>query len=235
MSETPETEGAWLTQEAYDRLKKELDHISGPYRQEIVDRIEAADVEPHAHSLRHAVERVGYVVRSDSMELAIQGMTCASCVGRVERALTALPGARDVAVNLATNRASLVLSGGASPSDAATALALLVGVLLGARDELVVEFVTPGREAVVVGGGELDREEVGHDGALAAADGGCAVVHGAADAGGDLDRLHVTFECAREDAVDGALELALHAFEEAHALLPSGRRHHGHRCGEPNV
>ena len=42
MSETPETEGAWLTQEAYDRLKKELDHISGPYRQEIVDRIEAA-------------------------------------------------------------------------------------------------------------------------------------------------------------------------------------------------
>jgi transcription elongation factor GreA len=42
VSETPETEGAWLTQEAYDRLKKELDHIAGPYRQEIVDRIEAA-------------------------------------------------------------------------------------------------------------------------------------------------------------------------------------------------
>ena len=32
----------WLTQEAYDRLKKELDELSGPYRQEIVDRIEAA-------------------------------------------------------------------------------------------------------------------------------------------------------------------------------------------------
>lgn len=32
----------WLTQEAYDRLKNELDHISGPNRQEIVDRIEAA-------------------------------------------------------------------------------------------------------------------------------------------------------------------------------------------------
>ena len=35
-------EGAWLTQEAYDRLKKELEHLSGPYRQEIVDRIEQA-------------------------------------------------------------------------------------------------------------------------------------------------------------------------------------------------
>lgn len=32
----------WLTQEAYDRLKNELDHISGPHRQGIVDRIEAA-------------------------------------------------------------------------------------------------------------------------------------------------------------------------------------------------
>ncbi|MDO4255147.1 MAG: transcription elongation factor GreA [Kocuria sp.] len=42
MSETPENQGAWLTQEAYDRLKKELDYISGPYRQEIVDRIESA-------------------------------------------------------------------------------------------------------------------------------------------------------------------------------------------------
>lgn len=32
----------WLTQGAYDRLKNELDHISGPHRQEIVDRIESA-------------------------------------------------------------------------------------------------------------------------------------------------------------------------------------------------
>ncbi|GAB3192507.1 transcription elongation factor GreA [Nesterenkonia suensis] len=32
----------WLTQEAYDRLKSELEHLSGPGRQEIVDRIEAA-------------------------------------------------------------------------------------------------------------------------------------------------------------------------------------------------
>ena len=34
--------GAWLTQDAYDRLKKELDHISGPYRHEIVERIDQA-------------------------------------------------------------------------------------------------------------------------------------------------------------------------------------------------
>lgn len=32
----------WLTQEAYDRLTAELEHLSGPGRQEVVDRIEAA-------------------------------------------------------------------------------------------------------------------------------------------------------------------------------------------------
>jgi transcription elongation factor GreA len=32
----------WLTQEAYDRLKAELDHLSGPGRVEIAKKIEAA-------------------------------------------------------------------------------------------------------------------------------------------------------------------------------------------------
>ncbi|MEJ5915118.1 transcription elongation factor GreA [Pseudokineococcus sp. 1T1Z-3] len=45
-TQTPTTTGpaepAWLTQEAYDRLKSELDHLSGPGRQEIAQRIEAA-------------------------------------------------------------------------------------------------------------------------------------------------------------------------------------------------
>jgi Cu+-exporting ATPase len=58
-----------------------------------------------------------------SLSFPVKGMSCASCVGRVERALKALPGARDVAVNLATHRASVVLDGGASPADAAAALA----------------------------------------------------------------------------------------------------------------
>lgn len=32
----------WLTQEAHDRLQAELEHLSGPARQEITDRIAAA-------------------------------------------------------------------------------------------------------------------------------------------------------------------------------------------------
>jgi transcription elongation factor GreA len=41
MSETT----TWLTQEAYDRLQAELDELSGPARQEITARIEAARAE----------------------------------------------------------------------------------------------------------------------------------------------------------------------------------------------
>ncbi|MBE7243482.1 MAG: copper-translocating P-type ATPase [Actinomycetospora chiangmaiensis] len=50
-------------------------------------------------------------------------MSCASCVSRVERVLTALPGARDVSVNLTTGRASLALAEGTGPAEVATALA----------------------------------------------------------------------------------------------------------------
>ena len=39
---TSQSDAPWLTQEAYDRLSKELEYISGPGRQEIIERIEAA-------------------------------------------------------------------------------------------------------------------------------------------------------------------------------------------------
>lgn len=39
-----------------------------------------------------------------AIELGIRGMTCASCVGRVERTLSKVPGVTAVAVNLATER-----------------------------------------------------------------------------------------------------------------------------------
>lgn len=40
MADTATT--TWLTQEAYNRLKAELEHLTGPGRAEITDRIEAA-------------------------------------------------------------------------------------------------------------------------------------------------------------------------------------------------
>ena len=44
----------------------------------------------------------------DTTDLAIDGMTCAACVNRVERVLSRVPGVKQVAVNLATERARIV-------------------------------------------------------------------------------------------------------------------------------
>ncbi|MCV2216916.1 heavy metal translocating P-type ATPase [Thauera sp. Sel9] len=54
-----------------------------------------------------AVEKTGYDVPPSTTELAIEGMTCASCVGRVEKVLQAVPGVAEVNVNLATERATV--------------------------------------------------------------------------------------------------------------------------------
>ncbi len=54
-----------------------------------------------------AIDQAGYSVGTATTELAIEGMTCASCVARVERGLKAVPGVTKAAVNLATNRASV--------------------------------------------------------------------------------------------------------------------------------
>lgn len=42
MSEDVTQEETWLTQEAFDRLSQELEHLSGPGRAEIAEKIEAA-------------------------------------------------------------------------------------------------------------------------------------------------------------------------------------------------
>lgn len=61
-----------------------------------------------------AIRKAGYEPLDRSVELKIGGMTCASCVGRVEKALKAVPGVLDAQVNLATERAQVrALAGGA--------------------------------------------------------------------------------------------------------------------------
>ncbi len=54
-----------------------------------------------------AIEDAGYDVASRPVDLVIEGMTCASCVARVERALSAVPGVTRAVVNLATERATV--------------------------------------------------------------------------------------------------------------------------------
>ncbi len=46
----------------------------------------------------------------NTLNLAVEGMTCASCVGRVEKALAAVPGVSAAAVNLANETARVELA-----------------------------------------------------------------------------------------------------------------------------
>ncbi|OSZ63315.1 cation-translocating P-type ATPase [Hydrogenophaga sp. IBVHS2] len=51
------------------------------------------------------------VVPKEEFEFSIEGMTCASCVSRVEKALGSVPGVREAVVNLATERATVTGAG----------------------------------------------------------------------------------------------------------------------------
>ncbi|MEB3767537.1 heavy metal translocating P-type ATPase [Acinetobacter sp. MD2] len=71
-----------------------------------------SEITIQAQQLIDAVTKAGFDahVPEHSVELDIQGMSCASCVGRVEKALTQVNGVLAVSINLATEKAQLRLT-----------------------------------------------------------------------------------------------------------------------------
>lgn len=64
------------------------------------------------------LQELGYPARTSKVTLAIQSMTCASCVGRVDAALAAIAGVTSVSVNLAAETATVdYIEGIVSPAD----------------------------------------------------------------------------------------------------------------------
>lgn len=59
------------------------------------------------------LDTAGYPARTESVRLNVASMTCASCVGRVGKALAAVPGVLDVNVNLASETATVTYAEGA--------------------------------------------------------------------------------------------------------------------------
>ena len=73
--------------------------------------------------LSQALEAAGYPVLQETVDLAVSGMSCASCSGRVERALLGVPGVIAAEVNLATERARVhVATGTAGAEELAAAV-----------------------------------------------------------------------------------------------------------------
>ena len=83
----------------------------------------------HAESpdaLAQAVQKLqelGYPARQSMVDLSVSDMTCASCVGRAQRALAAQPGVLSASVNLAAESAQITyLDGATTPAQLAEAL-----------------------------------------------------------------------------------------------------------------
>lgn len=92
------------------RVEKALKKVDGVEQANVNLATEQAVVESSAPldraALVKAIERAGYdVVVAAPIELSIDGMTCASCVARVEKALKKVPGVQQANVNLATEQA----------------------------------------------------------------------------------------------------------------------------------
>ncbi|MGE8232636.1 MAG: heavy metal translocating P-type ATPase [Stenotrophomonas sp.] len=101
------------------RVERALKAIPGVSQASVNLATERASVQTDGsvprEALVQAIHKAGYEVSAPAaQELLIEGMTCASCVGRVERALKAVPGVQSASVNLATERASV--QGAADPA-----------------------------------------------------------------------------------------------------------------------
>jgi len=101
------------------RVEKALSEIHGVQSAEVNLSTEKATVfledrVPLAQ-LKEAVESIGFgaqTVDQSQAVLEIQGMTCASCVRRVEKALSDVPGVLQAEVNFASERAMVTYTGG---------------------------------------------------------------------------------------------------------------------------
>jgi Cu+-exporting ATPase len=84
------------------RVERALNKLPGVESVSVNLASERARVEAssgHLETLIDAVQQAGYAVPLSSLELSLDGMTCASCAGRIERALGKVSGVHSVSVN----------------------------------------------------------------------------------------------------------------------------------------
>ncbi|WP_375261576.1 heavy metal translocating P-type ATPase [Palleronia sp.] len=107
------------------RAERAILSVPGVRSAEVNLATETARVEPGEAALpdiAHALSEAGYPAESTTLVLDVDDMSCASCIGRVERALKAVPGVLDARANLASGTASIdILTGATTPETLARA------------------------------------------------------------------------------------------------------------------
>ncbi|WP_119255813.1 heavy metal translocating P-type ATPase [Shinella zoogloeoides] len=91
------------------RVEKAIEKVPGVAGAAVNLATEKAEVTfagtPDIAAVADAVRKAGYGVAEEVLEFPVEGMTCASCIGRVEKALKAVPGVLEATANLAQERA----------------------------------------------------------------------------------------------------------------------------------
>ena len=100
------------------RVEKVLKQLPGVTDATVNLATETATVagDTDAAAVKQAIEKAGFSVPTASIALAINGMTCASCSARVEKALNKVPGVLEASVNPATEQATVTLAQGTPPA-----------------------------------------------------------------------------------------------------------------------
>ena len=103
------------------RVEKALAAVAGVEEASVNLATEVANVKAQSNvdlqQLQGAVEKAGYSMGVQSLQLSIDGMTCASCVARVEKALKRVAGVVSAEVNLATEAATVKRVGRANDNN----------------------------------------------------------------------------------------------------------------------
>jgi Cu+-exporting ATPase len=139
------------------RIEKGLSNTEGVSKATVNFAAEKATVlyapgETSLSALITKVKDLGYGAKTEKVFLPVQGMTCASCVNRVEKALRSIKGVVNVNVNFATQRASVeYLSGEATVKGLKQAVQDAGYEVLEVKEEDIVEKERLARE------GELTR------------------------------------------------------------------------------
>lgn len=108
------------------RIERQLAKLDGVETAVVNLATETADVtfdpdQVSTEAIKDAIEKTGFSVSEQVIELSIEGMTCASCVARVEKAVAKVAGVSAVSVNLADETAR-VQAGGARAADIVRAI-----------------------------------------------------------------------------------------------------------------
>ncbi len=98
------------------KVEKALTRVSGVISATVNLATESATVtlDPDSTTIDdidEAVRKAGYTIRMNRISIGIEGMTCASCVARVEKALASVEGVTRATVNLATEKAEIEFAG----------------------------------------------------------------------------------------------------------------------------